>query len=265
MHTERLFRLDGKVAVVTGGAGLYGTLISRALAEMGAQVVLASRGTERCEAAAAELRADGLRAIAMELDLESETSITSATERIVRAFGRIDVLVNNAVSRFGLADLERTEAADWERAERVNGTGLMLMTKAAMGPMRERGGGSIINVSSIQGVVGPHFPVYGDTGMTSGIEYTYAKWGMIGFTKWVANYYAKDNIRANCISPGGYHPALTEDESKKLFADRYKALTPMGRFANEDDIKGPVAFLASDASQYVTGQNVIVDGGWTSW
>ncbi|TVY08084.1 SDR family oxidoreductase [Paenibacillus cremeus] len=260
-----LFRLDGRVAVVTGGAGLYGLLIVRALAEAGAQVVMASRGLEGCGAAADKLKGEGLQVVAKQLDLGSEASIHRLTEEVVEEFGRIDTLVNNAVSRTGLANLDETTSEGWEDAERVNGTGLMLMTKAVVGHMCRQRHGSIINIASIQGVVGPHFPVYGDTGMSSGIEYTYTKWGMIGFTKWVANYYAGYHIRANCISPGGYNPGLLQDESKAQFADNYRKLTPMGRFAEEDDIKGPTVFLASEASRYVTGQNLIVDGGWTNW
>ncbi|WP_082053351.1 SDR family NAD(P)-dependent oxidoreductase [Gordoniibacillus kamchatkensis] len=265
MHTQHLFRLDGQVAVVTGGSGLYGKLISRALGEMGATVILASRSAESCERAAEELRRDGLRAEGRSLDLESEESVLGFAAQTAADYGRIDMLVNNAVSRVGLADLEHTSKEGWEAAQRVNGTGLMLITKAVVAHMRERRSGSIINISSIQGAVGPHFPVYGDTGMTSGIEYTFSKWGMVGFTKWLANYYAKYNIRANCISPGGYNPGLLEDENRKEFVENYKALTPMGRFADEEDIKGPVVFLASRASQYVTGHNLLVDGGWTNW
>ncbi|NOU96166.1 SDR family oxidoreductase [Paenibacillus sp. LMG 31456] len=260
-----LFRLDGQIAVVTGGSGLYGLLIARAMGEAGARVVIASRSIEDCRAAADRLSREGLQACAKQLDLESEASIHEFTNEVVEEFGRIDTLVNNSVSRVGLADLKETTRDGWEEAQRVNGSGLMLITKAVVTQMCKQRSGSIINIASIQGVVGPHFPVYGDTGMTSGIEYTYAKWGMIGFTKWLANYYARFQIRANCISPGGYNPGLLQDESKAQFVSNYRKLTPMGRFAEEDDIKGPAVFLASNASRYVTGQNLIVDGGWTNW
>src|SRR5690606_3982553 len=145
--------------------------------------------------------------------------------------GRLDSLVNNSVSREGLDDVEKTSRGGWEQARRGNGTGLMLMTRAASKPKCELKSGSIINLGAIQGAVGPKCPVYGATGMTSGIEYSYAKRGMVGFTKWVANYYAKYNIRANCISPGGYNPGLMEDKEKAEFIQNYKEWTPMGRFA----------------------------------
>lgn len=265
MRTEQLFRLEGKVAIVTGGSGLYGKLVSLALAEMGAQVVIASRQAEACQAAAEELTSRRMFAVGATLDLQSEDSIKGLVKRVMKDYGRLDILVNNSVSREGLADLEATRKEGWEAAQQVNGSGLMLMTQAAVVPMLEQGSGSIINIASIQGAVGPNFPVYGDTGMSSGIEYTYAKWGMIGFTKWVANYYGRWGIRANAISPGGYNPELMEDEQKATFVDNYKRLTPLGRFAEDDDIKGPIVFLASEASRYVTGQNILVDGGWTSW
>lgn len=130
--------------------------------------------------------------------------------------------------------------------------------------MKEQRSGSIINISSIQGVSGPNFPVYGSTGMSSPVNYTYDKWGMIGFTKWMANYYGKYNIRVNAISPGGYNPDAFKDKDKQEFVENYIRLTPLGRFADEDDIKGPVVFLASEAAKYVTGHNLLVDGGWTS-
>ena len=141
----------------------------------------------------------------------------------------------------------------------------MLITQAVIKQMCIQQSGNIINIGSIQGAVGPHFPVYGNTGMTSPVNYTYDKWGMVGFTKWIANYYGKDNIRANCISPGGYGPGITNSKEIDEFKINYMGLTPLGRFANDDDIKGPIVFLASEASAYITGHNLLVDGGWTSW
>lgn len=260
------FTLDGKVAVVTGGAGYFGKPISRGLAEAGAQVIIASRDEEKCRQYAALLRESGLKAEGFPLDLVDETSMTLFVEAVVRRYGHIDILINNAVSRSGMKDLEQLSRRDIEQEQSINTTGLMLLTKSVVALMRERQYGNIINISSIQGVVGPHFPVYGETGMSSPVNYTYDKWGMVGFTKWLANYYGKFNIRANCISPGGYGPGVTEKGSDRAeFIENYKKLTPLGRFAEDDDIKGPVIFLASDASAYITGHNLVVDGGWTSW
>jgi len=265
MDVNKLFRLDEKVAIVTGGAGLYGKPISLALCESGATVIIASRDESGCKEYAASLNAKGFRAAGYFLDLSDSNSINLFIENIISSFHHIDVLVNNAVSRQGLKNLDDLTKEDWENAQKINSTGLMLITQAVIRQMCKQGSGNIINISSIQGIVGPHFPVYGDTGMTSPLNYTYDKWGMVGFTKWIANYYGKNNIRANCISPGGYGPGVKNAYGETEFSDNYKKLTPLGRFADDEDIKGPIVFLASEASAYVTGHNLVVDGGWTSW
>ena len=259
-----MFSLQGRVAIVTGGYGLYGQHISRALAEAGATTVIASRNDEKCRAYAEKLEKDGCKAVGMALDLSCEDSINQTIDEINKRFGRIDILINNAVLRDGIADLDDCTQEGWEKAQKVNSTGLMLITKRVVGYMKEQQSGNIINISSIQGVRGPRFVVYEGTDMSSGINYTYDKWGMIGFTKWIANKYGKYNIRCNVISPGGYL-AGGEHPDKASFFESYKKLTPLGRFADDDDIKGPVVFLASDASAYITGENIMLDGGWTSW
>lgn len=260
-----LFCLKNKVIIVTGGSGFFGTPISQALVEAGAQVIIASRNVGKCKEFAASLREQGFLAEGRALDLEDQQSILDFIQDVREEFGRIDVLVNNAVSRDGFKNLEDIDRESWEKAQRINSTGLILITQAVVKVMREQMAGNIINISSIQGAVGPNFPVYGATGMTSPVNYTYDKWGMVGFTKWLANYYGKFNIRANCISPGGYGPGVAQMEGKEEFVENYKRLTPLGRFANDDDIKGPIIFMASDASAFITGQNLLVDGGWTSW
>lgn len=261
-----LFRLDGKVAVVTGGAGYLGKPISLGLAEAGAHVIIASRDEAKCKAYASVIQEYGLKAEGLALDLSNEGSINSFVEKVINKHAHIDILVNNAVSRSGMKDLEKLSKSDIENEQSINTTGLMLLTKSIVIVMRKQQFGNIINISSIQGVVGPNFPVYGKTGMTSPVNYTYDKWGIVGFTKWLANYYGKFNIRANCISPGGYGSGINEKNSERAeFIENYKSLTPLGRFAEDDDIKGPVIFLASDAAAYITGHNLIVDGGWTSW
>ena len=264
MKTIEMFDITGKISLVTGGYGLYGAHISRALAESGSTVFIASRNKTKCVDYAKELEKEGFLAEGASLDLGSEESINNLIGEIVRKYDRIDILVNNAVSREGMADLENATKEGWEKAQRINSTGLMLITKTVIKKMKQQKSGNIINISSIQGINGPNFTVYGSTGMSSPINYTYDKWGIIGFTKWIANYYGKYNIRANCISPGGYNPGLTDDENNE-FTQNYKKLTPLGRFADDHDIKEPVVFLASEASKYITGHNLILDGGWSCW
>ena len=265
MNVVEMFDLSNKVAIVTGGSGLYGQSISLALAEAGAQVIVASRNVEDCKGFANTLVRMGYKAEGLSLDLGSEASIIHFTEDVLNKYGVIDVLVNNAVSRAGFKNLENMSKSDWEAAQNVNSTGLMIITREVVKAMINKGKGNIINIGSIQGVVGPNFEVYGSTGMTSPVNYTYDKWGMVGFTKWLSNFYAKQGIRVNCISPGGFGPGIEAMEGKEEFIENYLRLTPMKRFANEDDIKGPILFLASEASAYVTGHNLVVDGGWTSW
>lgn len=260
-----LFSLDGKIAIVTGGTGYYGKPISHALGEAGAHVIIASRNVSRCRQEASLLVGKGWRAEGRELDLGNGDSVRAFVEDVYHDLGHIDVLVNNAVSREGFADLEDITEEGWRNEQKVNSEGLVLLTQAVIRIMRRQRHGNIINIGSIQGVVGPNFTVYGDTGMTSPLNYTYDKWALVGFTKWIANYYGKLNIRCNCISPGGFGPGVDNDYGQNEFVENYRRLTPLGRFADEDDIKGPVVFLASDASAYITGHNLIVDGGWTNW
>ncbi len=265
MHVNKLFDLTDKVAIVTGGYGLFGKSISLSLAEAGATVIIASRNLDKCKAYADELISGGMSADAFALDQGDENSINTFVESVHEKYGKIDILVNNSVTRDGMGDLDSLTKDGWEKAQNVNSTGLMLLTQAVVRLMVKANHGNIINISSIQGVSGPRFPVYGETGMSSPLNYTYDKWGMVGFTKWIANKYGKNNIRCNCVSPGGYGPGVNELVDVDEFQRNYKSLTPLGRFADDDDMKGPIVFLASEASAYVTGHNLLVDGGWTSW
>ncbi len=265
MHTRDLFSLEGQVALVTGGAGLYGRPICRALAEAGAMVVIASRDLEACRRLAEELGQEGYLAMAVRLDQGDEDSIQTCVAEVISVSGRIDILVNNAVTRQGMGDLDTVTKDGWESALRINSTGLMLITQAVVPHMLSAGHGNIINIGSIQGATGPRFPVYEGTDMSSPLNYTCEKWAMVGFSRWIANKYGTRGIRCNCISPGGYGPGVEDRIGENAFTENYRKLTPLGRFAQDDDIKGPVVFLASNASAYVTGHNLLVDGGWTSW
>jgi len=153
-----IFRIDEKIAIVTGGAGYFGKPISKALAEAGAQVIIASRDKIKCDSYAAILKEKGLNAEGMSLDLSNEKSIDVFVKKIYKKYRRIDILVNNAVSREGMKDLEQLSKADIERSQLINFTGMMLLTKSVVKLMRRQKAGNIINISSIQGVVGPNFP-----------------------------------------------------------------------------------------------------------
>ena len=189
MHNPKLFDLSGKIAIVTGGTGLFGKPIVTGLAEAGATVVIASRDVDKCKALSDELKSQGYHTEGMQLDLGSPEQIKEFVEEVIKNHSRIDILVNNAVSREGYKKFEETSSSDWEIAQSVNSTGLMLINKEVVKHMVTQRSGSIINIGSIQGCVGPNFNVYGSTGMTSPLNYTYDKWGMVGLTKWMANYY----------------------------------------------------------------------------
>lgn len=259
MSVSELFRLDGAVAIVTGGAGLYGRHIALALAQAGAHIAVASRDLTAVNEFAEELTGQGLSASGHRLDLADEASIVALRHEVSGSFGRIDVLVNNAVARAG-TDLQRTTAEDWETTSRVNSRGLFLMTRECGAQMIEQRSGVIVNIASIYGMVGPEFAVYRSTGMTMPAFYAYDKGGMVNFTRYAACYYAPHGIRVNCISPGG----LADGSQPEEFLANYRARVPMGRLAGSEDIKGAVVFLASPASGYVTGVNLPVDGGWTA-
>lgn len=252
------FSLSGRTALITGAAGLYGTHFARALAEAGAHVVLTSRDAARAEEAAARLVADGHAATGLPLDLANAQGVAGFAEVLRERIGGVDVLVNNAVHRAG-GTLQDTTVADWEATSAVNSRGLFQLTQAVSSAMAERGTGSIVNIGSIYGMVGPDFSIYAGTDMTMPAFYSYDKAGMIGFTRYLAAWLGPHGVRANCLCPGGL-----QDDQDDRFVEAYSAKVPLGRLAGADDVTGALVFLASDASAYVTGAVLPVDGGWTA-
>ena len=267
-HTKELFSLDGKVAIVTGGRGLYGGSISTGLCEMGATVVIASRNGAACDEYARGLRDQGYQAIGLSLDLSSDDSIKALVKEVIDRYGKIDILVNNAVDRRNLVSLQDATREKLQASADTNLQGQILLSQAVLEHMIPNESGSIINISSMRGIDCPHFPFYPETWGDQEVSYTTEKWAMVGLTKYMAGRYGKHNIRVNCIAPGGSDPVqggLAFDPDKKAFVDTYIANCPLQRFANQDAIKGPVCFLASEASGYVTGATLVMDGGWTIW
>lgn len=253
------FSLAGKSVVVSGASGLYGSLFARALAEAGAHVVLTSRDAERAEHSAHALRADGLEASAMVLDLESAESTTNFASMFLERFGAPDVLVNNAVQRAG-GGLFETSVEEWESTSAVNSRGLFHITQSLAAGMAERGSGSIVNIGSIYGLVAPDFSIYEGTGMTMPAFYSFDKAGMVGFTRYLAAALGARGVRANCICPGG----LRAEGQDERFVAAYERRVPLRRLADEDDVTGTLVYLASDAASYVTGAIIPVDGGWSA-
>ena len=264
-NANNLFRLDGRVAIVTGGRGLYGAGISEGLCEMGAVVIVASRSGEKCEEFAAALREKGYEAHGLALDLSDDGSIARFVAEVVARFGKIDILVNNAVDRRNMTSLQAATRQKLRDSAEVNLNGQILLSQAVIPHMKANGGGSIVNISSMRGLDCPHFPFYPEAMGDQPVNYTTEKWAMVGLTKYMAGRYGKDRIRVNCVAPGGFNPGLADDPEKKQFVKTYIENCPLGCWANEDDIKGPVVFLASDAANYVTGATLVMDGGWTIW
>ncbi len=264
-NVNELFSLSGRVAIVTGGRGLYGASISEGLCEAGATVVIASRNAEKCEELAAEFRAKGYSAAGMELNLASDASIRALVADVIERFGKIDILVNNAVDRSNLTSLSSATREKLQNSMSINLNGQILLSQAVIEEMLKRNSGSIINISSMRGLDCPHFPFYPEAMGDQPVNYTTEKWAMVGLTKYMAGRYGKNRIRVNCIAPGGFNPGLSDDPKKKKFVDTYIENCPLGCWANEDDIKGPVVFLASDAANYITGATLVMDGGWTIW
>ena len=265
MHAKELFSLEGRVAIVTGGRGLYGAAICEGLCEMGATVIVASRNGEKCEEFAEVLRQQGHNAFGMALDLSDDASIKALPKAVVDRFGHIDILVNNAVDRSNLTSLADATRQKLQDSASTNLNGQILLSQAVLEYMIPAEKGSIINISSMRGIDCPHFPFYPETWGDQPVNYTTEKWAMVGMTKYMAGRYGKHHIRVNCIAPGGFDPGLSDDPDKQAFVKTYIDNTPLRCWANEDDIKGPVVFLASEAANYITGATIVMDGGWTIW
>lgn len=252
-----MFDLSGSTALITGGAGILGASIAESLAEAGAHVVIASRNLEKCEQAADRLTAAGLNASADRYDQVEESSIMALRDRLTQRFGLVDIVVNNSVAR----PMRRYEDPldRWQESMAINATGLFAISRTFLENMQAERRGCIINVGSIQSVVAPRFSNYEGSGMTTPPDYHYHKHGMMGLTKYLAALAGPFGVRVNAVSPGGFE----SDRLPASFRENYCRRVFLQRMAAHDDIKGAIVFLASRASAYVTGQNLIVDGGYT--
>ena len=251
------FSLEGRVALVTGGAGLFGRQIVEALAEAGATAIVTSRNVDTLKPHCDAWVNRDLTVHAEALDQEDESSVLALRDRILAQHGRLDVLVNNAVLR-PMNDWE-SGPDDFAKSMAVNATGLFSITKAFGDHMAEQNGGSIINIGSIQGMVGPDYTLYEGLGWGSPPDYFFHKGGMINFTRYVTARLGPRGVRCNTLSPGGFF-----NDQDTRFVERYNRRTALGRMADDTDLKGALVFLASDASAYVTGINLPIDGGYTA-
>ena len=269
------FDMTGQVAIVTGGPGLLGKEFCRTLAEAGAVVVVADINGVGAEAAAETLVKDGYQALGVRTDVTNPESVQALVDKTLITYGRLDVLVNSAAldPKFDpqalaarstpLDSFEDYPVDAWKQALDVNLTGMFLCCQAAVRPMLVQGKGVLINICSTYGLVGPDQRLYQRDGKQTSykpVYYSVTKAGVLGLTRYLATYYAGKNIRANALTPGGVFNGHDE-----VFLQAYSARAVMGRMANKDEMNGALLFLASDASSYMTGANLVVDGGWTTW
>jgi NAD(P)-dependent dehydrogenase (short-subunit alcohol dehydrogenase family) len=269
------FDLTGRVSVVTGGPGLLGRQFCRTLAGAGSAVVVADIDGRRAAVLADELEKDGYKALGSKTDITDPASVQAMVQSTLKAFGRLDVLVNSAAldPKFDpaalagqatpLGSFEDYPLESWKQALDVNLTGMFLCCQAAARPMLAQGRGVIINICSTYGLVGPDQRLYQREGRQTSykpVYYSVTKAGVLGMTRYLAAYYAGRRIRVNALTPGGVYQGHDDE-----FLKAYSARTVLGRMAEPQEMNGALLFLASDASSYMTGANLVVDGGWTAW
>jgi gluconate 5-dehydrogenase len=262
MRVQSLFDLAGRVAIVTGGATHLGRAIAETLAELGARVYLASRDGARCERVAAELRAAGLDAAGIGCDVTVESEVEALVERVTAERGRLDVMVCNAGGAFTTTYLPDASIDELRRTLELNVTGTYVCAQAAARVMIPRRGGRIITLGSIHGSLGADNRLYaGLDYQRSGPPYQAAKGAVVNLTRALATELGQHGITVNCLSPGQIPLPGTDP----VFVERCRLSNPLGRTGVPADLKGAVALLASDAGAWITGHNLVVDGGWSVW
>jgi NAD(P)-dependent dehydrogenase (short-subunit alcohol dehydrogenase family) len=267
-----LFNLSGKTAVVTGAVGILGQGFCRGLAEFGAQVAVVDLDEERCSKFAGELEAEyGIGAMGIACDVADPASVAKMVERVVARFGAIDVLHNNAASKSRdldafFASTEEYSLAEWRKIMAVNVDGLFLVAQAVGKQMQKQGsGGSIIQTASIYGIVSSDKRIYEGSfylgrQISNPAVYSTSKAAVVGLTRYLAANWGDHGIRVNALVPAG-----VESGQNDTFKSRYSARVPLGRMAKATEMVGALVYLASDASSYVTGHCLVVDGGLSAW
>ena len=265
MNINKLFDLSNRVIVITGAAGLLGTQYAYGLSQSGANVVLADLNETKCKSLEKKIKKKfSTKPMSIKLDLTKKESILSMTSSILKKYSKIDVLINNAAyqgnPKIRSSGFENLELETWNQAIDVNLTGVFLCCQSIGKQMIKQKSGNIINIASTYGLVGPDQRIYGKSGQNSAIFYAATKSAILNLTRYLATYWEGKGIRVNTFSPGG-----VENKQDPDFIKKYSKKTPLGRMAKKDEYVASMVFLASDASSYMTGSNLIVDGGWTAW
>jgi NAD(P)-dependent dehydrogenase (short-subunit alcohol dehydrogenase family) len=261
---QELFSLKAKTAVVTGGAGYLGTAISETLAELGANLVLASRDKAKCATKCEEiiqLTGGAVQAVALELDVLKKDSVAEFLTQVHHNFKAIDILVNNAWSG-NKNSWESITDEDWDHDIDMSLNSVFRLTKAAF-PDLKTTRGVILNIASMYGHIGPDYRIYDGKEFANPPSYGAAKAGVIQFTKYLASFLSPHGIRVNALSPGAFPHPPTQKHGE--FMQRLASKNPMNRIGQPEELKGAVALLCSNAGSYITGQNLCVDGGWAIW
>jgi NAD(P)-dependent dehydrogenase (short-subunit alcohol dehydrogenase family) len=253
---KQLFDLTGRVAIVSGGSIGLGRQMAEGLAEVGSNLVLCARKKERCEETADQLRALGVQTLALACDVQDKASIDATVDATLAKFGRIDILVNNAGVSWG-SPVETMLLESWDKVLSTNLTGMFLFCQAVGKSMIAQRSGKIINIASVAGL-------RGSSAELQAIGYTASKGGVIAFSKDLACKWAPHNIHVNAIAPGWFPTHLSERVIERRKHSLLEKI-PLGRFGGNHDLKGAAVFLASDASAYVTGHVLVVDGGQSAW
>jgi gluconate 5-dehydrogenase len=256
VNVKQLFDLTGRVAIISGGSMGLGLQMAEGLAEMGANLVLCARKKERCEQAAETLSRNRVQTLALGCDVRDKAAVHRVVEETLARFGRIDILINNAGTSWG-SPIEEMTLEQWDKVLSTNLTGTFLFCQAVGKAMTAQASGKIINIASVAGLGGASADL-------QAIGYHASKGGVIAFTKDLACKWAPHKIQVNAIAPGWFPTHMSEwiVEHRK---DSLLAKIPLGRFGGDHDLKGAAVFLASDASAYVTGHVLVVDGGQTAW
>ncbi len=270
MSVKNLFSLEGKTAVVTGALGLIGKEHCRALSEAGAKIIVADLDEKKCSDFASTLNT---KSVGIGVDITQYDSVKLLNSKGLKYFGNIDILVNNAAindmfeNPSAAAELSKFENYPlnlWQKSIDVNITGMFLCSQIIGNGMIQNRKGSIINIASTYGIVAPDQSLYrdkkGNQIFYKSAAYPVTKGAVISFTRFLAAYWGEKGVRVNTLSPGG-----VENNQEDYFIENYAKRTPLGRMAKPTDYKGALIFLASDASEYMTGANLVVDGGWTAW
>ena len=258
MNELNLFDLTGRVAVITGGAGLLGAEHAIALAAYGAKIIMADLNEEKCKQAVEILSKEGVQAFATECDVTKKESWEKLLSEVVNQFGKVDILINNAgftnqskSANFD-ASFENFPLEDWNAIMNVNLTGTFLGCQVIGKHMLQNGKGSIVNIASLYGVVSPNHKIYPGTGISQPVAYSVSKHGVVALTKYLATLWAEKGVRVNALTPGGIF-----NNHEGLFLERFKQLNPIGRMSEKTELRGGIVYLASDASSHVVGHNLI--------